>query len=91
MSAPNLRLNALTVGFRLLFAAANPWSGLTRRAADKGPWQPEDPFGWPRWWPFARGWGRSVSLDEIAMIRSVLPSGLPRQAEPSELRHRTLR
>jgi hypothetical protein len=32
---PNLRVNALKLGLRLMAAAANPWSGLNSRAADK--------------------------------------------------------
>ena len=50
--SPNLRWNAFNLGARLLLMAANPWSGLTRSASDTIAWQPVDPFGMPRWWPF---------------------------------------
>src|ERR1700734_859820 len=72
--APNLRWNAFTLGLRLILAAANPWSGLSRQAADRASWHPADPFGLPRWWPFRPGSGKSVGLDQLALMRSVLRS-----------------
>jgi hypothetical protein len=41
---PNVRLNAFRLGARLLLAAANPWSGMSREAAQKESWQPIDPL-----------------------------------------------
>ena len=73
MNAPNIRLNALRLGVRLIFAATNPFSGLTRQAADEGLWQPVHPFGLPRWWPFRPGSGRKFDVDQIGLMRSVLP------------------
>lgn len=72
--APNLRLNAARLGVRLLIAAANPFSGLTRQASRKAAWQPEHPFGLPRWWPLRPGSGRLVGLDQIELMRSALRS-----------------
>lgn len=79
---PNSRLNALRLGVRLLAAAANPWSGLTREFAAKAQWQPLDPFGWPRWWPLGAFRGGSVSLDRVHLMRSVLPTDLSLPTTP---------
>ncbi len=76
---PNLRLNALRLGVRLIAAAANPWSGLTRQAAHRAIWQPLHPFGWPTWWPFAPGKGDHATLGQILLMRSVLPGAFPIQ------------
>lgn len=73
MQVPKLRLNAFRLGVRLLATAINPWSGLTRKYAENAQWQPLHPYGLPRWWPFRPGSGRSVSLDELGLMRSVLP------------------
>jgi hypothetical protein len=70
---PNLRLNALRLGLRLMLAATNPFSGLNQSAACAGQWQPVHPFGLPRWWPFRPGSGRSFDVDQIGLMRSVLP------------------
>lgn len=68
-----LWLGALRMGIGLIWLAANPWSGLTRQAARTMPWQPEHPFGWPRWWPFfPAGKGKLVSLDHLRLMRSAL-------------------
>src|ERR1700730_4041722 len=72
MDTPNLRLNAFNLGWRLIWAAANPFSGLTLQASRTAQWQPEYPFGMPRWWPI--GPGKLVDLDQIVLMRSVLPS-----------------
>jgi hypothetical protein len=74
---PNLRYNALRLGVRLLAAAANPWSGLTRQAAHTISWQPVDPFGMPRWWPLKPA--ESIRVRSIVLMRSVLPH---RRAHP---------
>jgi hypothetical protein len=71
MAPPNVRLNAFRLGIRLLLAAANPWSGMSREAAQKESWQPIDPYGWPRWWP--AGAMDSVSSDQGRLMRRVLP------------------
>jgi hypothetical protein len=73
MSTPNTRLNALKLGVRLLMAAANPWSGMSREDAQKESWQPIDPYGWPRWWP--AGALDSVSSGQARLMRRVLSLG----------------
>jgi hypothetical protein len=73
MKPPNLRVNAFKLGFRLMAAAASPWSGLNSRAADKGLWQPVHPFGLPTWWPYSPAKANRVSAEQIALMRSVLP------------------
>jgi hypothetical protein len=88
MDTPNLRWNALKLGFSLLWLAANPWSGLTRSGSHAIPWQPEDPFGAPRWWPFAHGAaGRSVDLARLRLMRSALrlPDARSNIPHPNEL------
>lgn len=72
-------MNALKLGVRLMAAAANPFSGLTRQCADRGQWQPVNPFGLPRWWPFCPGGGQKFAAEEIGLMRSVLP--------PQDLHH----
>src|SRR5580704_8611497 len=74
MPLPNLRWNAFTLGVRLLFAAANPWSGLDSQVARKAAWQPVHPFGLPRWFPLGPVLGKEVGLDQLQLMRSVLPS-----------------
>lgn len=69
MSNPSLRWNALKLGFSLLWLAANPYSGLTRQASHKGSWQPEHPFGLPRWYPWAPTSGRLVGLTQLELLR----------------------
>lgn len=69
---PNLRLNAIRLGVRLLCSAANPWSGLDRLASRKAPWQPVHPFGMPKWWPYPHVKGDRVVLDQIALMQSGL-------------------
>jgi hypothetical protein len=73
MKPPNLRVNALRLGFPLMAAAANPWSGLNSQAAGKGQWQPVHPFGLPSWWPYSPGKANRVSAEQIGLMRSVLP------------------
>jgi hypothetical protein len=68
---PNLRWNAFRLGVRLIRAAANPWSGLDHQAARTAQWQPEHPFGLPRWFPH-KALGKVVALEAILMMRSVL-------------------
>jgi hypothetical protein len=73
---PNLRLNALKLGVLLICAAASPWSGLSRQAAREAQWQPEYPFGLPRWFPH-KAVKKLVSLDKLTLMRSVLRLGKP--------------
>src|ERR1700680_3072247 len=79
MKLPNLRLNALRLGLRLMSAAANPFARLGGRYADKGLWQPEHPFGLPRWWPYSPGSGVRLPVEELELMRSVLPQADSRQ------------
>lgn len=90
-SVPNLRLNAFRLGISLLVAAANPYSGLTAQASRKGSWQPEHPFGLPRWWPWAPTSGRLVDLPQLELMQSALythnkPSGAKhaRKSKPQQ-------
>jgi len=70
---PNLRWNAFRIGIGLLLLAANPWSGLTRSASQAIAWQPGDPFGLPRWWPFSPTAERKLlHLDHLRLMRSAL-------------------
>jgi hypothetical protein len=91
MDTPSLRWNALKLGINLLLLATNPWSGLTRRASRTIPWQPADPYGMPRWWPFAPGSGpKLVDLAHLRLMRSALrlPDVRSSVARSSELPER---
>ncbi len=77
-TTPNIRSNAWRLGWRLIWAAANPFSGLSVRAANTGQWQPTHPYGLPSWWPFVPGSGQSRPLEEIELLQSA--------SQPQELR-----
>ena len=67
---PSARRRAFQLGVRLLVAAANPWSGLTREYARLGPMQPADPYGQPEWWPVGVFRVRPASVLRRGLITS---------------------
>ena len=64
----------------LVAGAANPFSGICRESADKEPWQPRDPYGWPRWWPLGAVRGRAVPLNALRLMHRAATRGRSRQA-----------
>src|SRR5271167_3396670 len=70
-SIPNSRLNALGLGVRLVLAAANPFSGMSRESDKKASWQPLDPYGWPKWWPLGAFRGRAVPINALRLMHRV--------------------
>jgi hypothetical protein len=70
LKVPNTRRNAFMLGYRLMLAALNPWSGI-EDAARGDSWQPIDPWGWPHWWP--AGAIGPVGSDQVSLMWRVLP------------------
>jgi hypothetical protein len=78
--AGGVRPMPFRLGLLLVAGAANPFSGICRESADKEPWQPRDPYGWPRWWPLGAVRGRAVPLNALRLMHRAATRGRSRQA-----------